>query len=264
MGRIRLGNNDVRFGSTGENQREFLTRIYSFLVDIINYNKPVLAVTHESVISVVSRLNRKLRNKGKKKKIKNNQITELSFTKNDVPKILRDLADISSRLKSEEVDTKTGKVLFIWHPDKILENMPSHQVYGFCSNEKNLVALVRDKYESRFTLPGGGIEPEETPKDALVREFIEEAQFQPKNIRLLGSLEVIEKDNLGNIVKRYQQVRFVCRSGKIKEFVPEKDGWETVERIFVPANKLGLYLKWLKYPTGKAQFKKFMEYNKKL
>ena len=126
------------------------------------------------------------------------------------------------------------------------------------------MALVRDKYESRFTLPGGGIEPEETPKDALVREFIEEAQFQPKNIRLLGSLEVIEKDNLGNIVKRYQQVRFVCRSGKIKEFVPEKDGWETVERIFVPANKLGLYLKWLKYPTGKAQFKKFMEYNKKL
>lgn len=163
---------------------------------------------------------------------------------------------------AEEVKTKDGTVKFIWHPDKILDGVPCSQVYGFCSTAKGLVALVRDKDESRFTLPGGRVESGESADNALVREFIEEVQFRPESIKLLGSVEVLEADSVGNIIKRHQQVRFVCRPGEIKDFVSGKDGWETVERIFVPAEDLVNYLHWLRYPTGKAQFEHFIKLSK--
>jgi len=87
-------------------------------------------------------------------------------------------------------------VTFRWHPNELLDvnEFKPTQIYGFCKTNDNLVCLVRDKDEERFTLLGGGIEDGETPEQALVREFREEAQFEPKNIKLLGSVEVIVEE----------------------------------------------------------------------
>jgi len=82
------------------------------------------------------------------------------------------------------------KVTYTWHADKILdisEYKPT-QVYGFCKTAGNLVCLVRDEDEVRFTLPGGGIEDGELPQEALIREFKEEAQVELKNIKRTGIL----------------------------------------------------------------------------
>lgn len=162
----------------------------------------------------------------------------------------------------EEVKTGGGNAVFIWHPDKILKKLPNTQVYGFCLTPDKLVPLVRDKGETRFTLPGGGVEEGENAEEALIREFIEEAQFKPGNVKLLGSVEVIEKDDAGNIIKHHQQIRFFCQTDIIEEFVPGKDGWEIAERIFVRPEDLPRYIHWLKYPTGKAQFEYFLQITK--
>lgn len=152
------------------------------------------------------------------------------------------------------------KVTFIWHPDELLD-LKEHkatQVYGFCMTQDKLACLVRDKGEERFTLPGGGIDGEEHPEEAIKREFREEAQFEIKNVKLLGSLEVIVEEE-GKPTEKSQQVRYICEPTEITEFVPNKDGWETEQRIFVHYTDLPNYVKWIKYPSGQEVFKTFID-----
>jgi len=150
-------------------------------------------------------------------------------------------------------------VTFNWYPGVILENIKLRNIYGFCVNKDKKVVLVRDKDETRFTLPGGGVQEGETGVQALNREFMEEAQFYPQNVKLLGSLEVVRIDQKGNIVDHQQQARFICSIDDPGEHVPEKDGWETVERIFVDIEELPKYLEWIAYPTGRAVYDEFLK-----
>ena len=152
------------------------------------------------------------------------------------------------------------KITFTWHPQKLLdvnEYKPT-QIYGFCKTSDNLVCLVRDKNEKRFTLPGGGIDAGENPEQALIREFKEEAQFELKNIKLLGSVAVIVEED-EKPTEKAQQVRYICELEDISEFVPNKDGWETEQRIFVHYTDLPNYVKWIKYESGQEVYKAFCE-----
>lgn len=159
----------------------------------------------------------------------------------------------------DTVKNKDGSIYFTWHPGRILGDVKSFQVYGFCLNREGKVCLVRDKDETRFTLPGGHVDGKETPEEALKREFQEEAQFVPENIKVLGTLEVEVKDGDGVTSDHHQQVRFVCFVKEIPEFVEVKDGWETAERIFIDPQDLPKYIDWIAYPTGKAQFEEFLK-----
>lgn len=156
---------------------------------------------------------------------------------------------------------KMGKreVEFIWHENKILDCIFMHQVYGFILDDKKRVVLVRDKDELRFTLPGGSIEPSESPIEAMIRECMEEAQFELKNIKLLGSLEVFDPESKNPDLRHHQEIRFFARAAEVKPFVPEKDGFETVERIFVAPEDLPEHVHWMKDSfTGKAQYSLFL------
>lgn len=164
-----------------------------------------------------------------------------------------------NNLITSTVKMDNDNVTFTWHPGVILENVKLRNIYGFCVNKDKKVALVRDKDEARFTLPGGGVQEGETGVQALNREFMEEAQFYPQNIKLLGSLEVVRTDQGGNIVDHQQQARFICSIDDPGDHIPEKDGWETVERIFVEIEDLPKYLEWIIYPTGKAVYDEFLK-----
>jgi len=151
-------------------------------------------------------------------------------------------------------------VIYIWHPGVIPEGIPVQQVYGFCSTDDNFVVLVREKNDDRFTPPGGGVEKGETPIEALNREFMEEAQFEPLDIKLLGSLEVINSAAIEDIQKHNLQVRYVCRVGNCDVFEPMKDG-ETEQRIFVYYKDLAEYVGFIKkYTSGKIQYDMYKDF----
>jgi len=162
-------------------------------------------------------------------------------------------------LITSEIKTENGTATFIWHPDIILDDVLATQTYGFCLTDDNKVVLVRDRAKTTFSLPGGGVEKGETPRETLIREFHEEAEFTPIDIKLMGSQEVIERDFDGNVIKHSQHVRFFCRPDKIKDFISEKDGWEIIERIFVKPNEVAKYIHWIETPGGKAQFEYFLQ-----
>ncbi|HEY0908003.1 MAG TPA: NUDIX hydrolase [Candidatus Paceibacterota bacterium] len=163
---------------------------------------------------------------------------------------------IMEKYKLTENRERNGKAMtYVWHPGSMPEGIPVHQVYGFSLSPSGLIALVRDKGEERFTPPGGGVESGETALQGLVREFKEEAQFEPLDIRLLGSLEIINPSGEKEIDRHNLQVRFVCTTGKLDAFVPLKDGFEVEERIFVHYRDLPKYVGFIdKYTTGKMQF----------
>jgi 8-oxo-dGTP pyrophosphatase MutT (NUDIX family) len=165
------------------------------------------------------------------------------------------------KYKLTEIKEKDGyEITYTWHPGVIPKDIPVQQVYGFCSTKDNLVVLVREKDDTRFTPPGGGTEKRETALDTLYREFMEEAQFVPNDIKLLGSLEVINPAANEKIQKHNLQVRFACRVGQIDQFVPLKDN-ETEQRIFVYYKDLPEYISFIsKYTSGKIQYDMYCDY----
>ncbi len=168
------------------------------------------------------------------------------------------------KYKLIETREKDGqKITYVWHPRTMPEGIPVQQVYGFVSTEDKLIALVREKGGNSFTPPGGGVEDGESAFQALNREFMEELQCIPEQVKLLGSLEVINDSATDLIQKHNLQVRFVCKIGKLDTFIPLKDN-ETEERIFVYYKDLPKYVGFIeKYITGKVQYEMYCDYLEK-
>lgn len=57
--------------------------------------------------------------------------------------------------------------------------------YGLALDERSRIAIVRLE-DDRYFLPGGGIEPDETPETCLLREFAEEIAWSIRLGPLLG------------------------------------------------------------------------------
>ena len=162
----------------------------------------------------------------------------------------------------ETKETETGPITYTWHPKEIVDGIPAGQIYVFCILPDNKVVLVRDSGETRFTPPGGGVETEagEDSLTAAKREVLEEAQIKLSQLKLLGSLEIENPSDVDKIQQHHLQVRYVSHIDSLPDFVPNKDGWETEERIVIQAEELPEYISWLKYPSGEVQYRMLLDY----
>jgi len=59
-------------------------------------------------------------------------------------------------------------------------------VTGIVFDNRNRILLVRQAESGMWSAPGGAVDPEETPADAVVREVWEETGLYTNPIRLLG------------------------------------------------------------------------------
>lgn len=133
-------------------------------------------------------------------------------------------------------------------------------------DENKSICIVKtrdddDGIPSRWMFPGGGKEVGESPEECVTREIKEEAQVDVENLEYLMTAygEVYDdEDNLvteGDLVlKNRPQFRFIGRAKNIQEFVPEKDGFEIVERKFVTIEELPDYIVWLNNGTNGNEF----------
>ena len=65
-------------------------------------------------------------------------------------------------------------------------NFPKSVAGIIFSPDRSCVLLIKRRDVPVWVLPGGGIDPEESPKDAIVREILEETGFTVKVDRLVG------------------------------------------------------------------------------
>ncbi len=127
---------------------------------------------------------------------------------------------------------------------------PNTQSVTFAKTEDGQFIVVREDGAASHALPGGGCHMDESPLDCAVREVREEAQVEISNARLLG--EVVVKVMLnGEVLSVSKQSRFVADVSSQGEFIPEKDGFETVERKEVSFEEL-MDIELLKNDTGIA------------
>ncbi len=57
--------------------------------------------------------------------------------------------------------------------------------YGIAFNGEGSILVVT--VDETYTLPGGGLEPSETPEEGLMREFLEETGYRIRILRPLGT-----------------------------------------------------------------------------
>lgn len=91
--------------------------------------------------------------------------------------------------------------------------MPIVAVGALILQDHNIL-LVKRKNEpgkGRWSIPGGTVELGESLKDAVVREVYEETGLVVEVYELLDIIEVIRKDNDGNIVFHYVILDYLAK-----------------------------------------------------
>ena len=132
----------------------------------------------------------------------------------------------------------------LWKEKFNLTNERYTQVSGYVFNEKNQLLIVKNG--NSWTVPGGHPEANEDKIETLQRELMEEAYVTLKDIKYLGSVEVVENDDT------YYQTRYTAKVDKILTF---KGEFEISERKFVDLDNLANYIKWANGITFSAQIK---------
>lgn len=125
-------------------------------------------------------------------------------------------------------------VTFSWLGDA---DVVPDRVYAFAFDEDGKMLLVTDPtWTPKGWLPGGGIEAGETPRAALERELLEEANATVHDLAYLGSQRA--EDSAGNVSF---QAFYWCRVTVGEHFAPEH---EVTERMLVAPSEFLDALFW--------------------
>lgn len=135
-------------------------------------------------------------------------------------------------------DWPAGRVLLTWVPHPQPYAKPVTAANCFCIlGSKVLVVHVNQR---GLCIPGGHLEPEESPKEALLREILEESCVSAESLNLLGAVQVDHSINPcfiegGRYPKLASQLMYV---GRVAEVHPFRSQHETISRRFVAAAEL--------------------------
>lgn len=124
------------------------------------------------------------------------------------------------------------------------------------SPDRTSILLIKRRDVPVWVLPGGGIDPGESPEEAVVREILEETGFTVKMDRLVGDYIPINR-----LTKRTHLYECVILDGS------PTIGSETRDIRFFPLDKLPLlpppYLEWIQdaYPRNLPIQKRLVSVN---
>lgn len=167
----------------------------------------------------------------------------------DIPKA--NLVPESAKKRLVETWESQSKILYdsqeynlTWIRANSLEGYsPIKQVSGICFDNNGQILIARSNPKSRWQLPGGHPEKDETVTQTLKRELLEEVDTKVKNIKILGVQKVEVPGQPG---KTHYQVRCVCEIEKLLPQTVDPDNNNEWERKLVPAKKVTNYIKWSK------------------
>jgi ADP-ribose pyrophosphatase YjhB (NUDIX family) len=92
------------------------------------------------------------------------------------------LKDLSDSILAAELDIPLGKARALWEKEDGYVTPKVDVRGGVFDGDK--VLLVRERSDGRWTLPGGWVDVNDTPSDAVVREIFEESGYRAKATKL--------------------------------------------------------------------------------
>ena len=101
-------------------------------------------------------------------------------------------------------------------------------------NKDSEVLFVKPSYKDHWTLPGGVVEENESPKTACIRETKEEIGIDLKDVQFLSVEYISDKDGKG------ENLQFIFSGGELSEDEIKKiklDGEEIIDYKFLKIDK---------------------------
>ncbi|MGC9309620.1 MAG: NUDIX hydrolase [Candidatus Nanoarchaeia archaeon] len=130
-----------------------------------------------------------------------------------------------------------------WIDDIAFENLNKVLgVHGFIFDENNNVCVLKFSSKEHWSPVGGGVENEDESYEAtLIREIKEEADLEVKDIKRLGGIKIIPRNNPEG---KHHQVRYVARVKQINKQTIDPDAKEIPKRLFVKPEQFHKYTGW--------------------
>lgn len=90
---------------------------------------------------------------------------------------------------------------------------PLPGVSAFVARDGKVLLVKRNKKAGygMWSLPGGHVEPGEKARDAVVRELAEETGITARVERILDAIDIIHRDDAGQVLFHYLISCFLCR-----------------------------------------------------
>lgn len=119
------------------------------------------------------------------------------------------------------------------------------QSYGIILNNEGKLVITYNNETKNWLLPGGSIEENESPVQALIREVYEESAVVVDEESIQEAFYQIAYELFDNNVEELNalQLRYIARAQKIDDFISDPAGTMT-EVKWVSPDKLGDFVKW--------------------
>jgi 8-oxo-dGTP pyrophosphatase MutT (NUDIX family) len=155
-----------------------------------------------------------------------------------------------------EIDWKGEKFLVEWSDETNFEDLKNvGGVAGFIFDDHGRFCIVKTKGKEAWNLPGGGPEKEDKSfENTLIREVIEEADLEIKNIKRLGYLKSKLKEKKD--WKNYQ-LRYIAEVKNINPQTIDPAENAITKRKFIVPNDFNEYCGWGK--NGEFQLNKALK-----
>lgn len=116
------------------------------------------------------------------------------------------------------------------------------QAHGFIFDENNNVCLVDCDGKGKYVLPGGKPEPnDKSYEDTLKREVDEEADLEIKEIKPIGHIKVIPRDNKEKI---HYSLRYIAKVHNKKQQTTDPAKGRIPSRMFIHVDEFDSYTGW--------------------
>ena len=162
---------------------------------------------------------------------------------------------------SKTIDWFGRQITLTWieshDSSELLKYFPITQCYSICFNNRGEILILDQEGKGEWTLPGGTVEEEETPRETLDREIFEEADVTVADVQLLGVQRVEDPQNSDAHKHTHYQARYVALVDQVLPQTPDPAKNRIHERSFIPSSEVTKYIKW--GITGEAIFASAIE-----
>lgn len=122
---------------------------------------------------------------------------------------------------------------------------PIPAVGAIILDEEHVLLIQRGQApaKGKWTIPGGVVEPGESPEDALIREIREECHLEITIQSIVQIINRVMRDEQGKIKYHYIILDYLahCQAGQSCHEFPAKPGSDVMNALWVPLKNIANY-----------------------